>query len=357
MRWFATLLLVLAGPAFAQTPVDTLDFAEVQPVLIGGIAGLQRSIVYPDADRRAGTQGRVIVRFVVDETGAPTEVEVVRGVSPGLDSASVAAVRAARFTPGTQDGRPVKVRFTLPVSFRIAEDAEPGVTSADFAPGQTWRDAYGADADSGAVEGGQGRVVYLSPADETERVAVTVSDGVIVEVASTVSPGSQALRRYEALAAALDDVDGLREQPDGFYRAGDLTVRGFAFAFDVSVDPARRTIRARAPQCATSGAHPDCVSVFPIPVGGLGGIVDRARFPPALRRRIPGGRVAFAVVVGREGRVTSATLSSTTYGDSVVGREIADALRTALLDTPFVFDPTRTEPAHVTIPFTFRSGG
>ena len=100
-------------------PAGPLEFSEVQPVLIGGIERLQSGIEYPDFERRAGTEGRVIVRFVVSPSGVPSDIEVVRRVSPGLDQAAVQAVQRARFEPGQQNGQAVAVRFTLPVTFRI----------------------------------------------------------------------------------------------------------------------------------------------------------------------------------------------------------------------------------------------
>jgi protein TonB len=110
------------APQPREEPVRTdevLPFSEVQPALIGGIEGLQSKIEYPSFDRSARNEGRVIVAFVVDENGVPSQITVARSVTPGLDAAAVAAVREARFTPGRQNGRNVKVRFTLPVTFRL----------------------------------------------------------------------------------------------------------------------------------------------------------------------------------------------------------------------------------------------
>lgn len=100
------------APAFVET-------SEIAPSLVGGFDAFQAGIVYPRFEREAGTEGRVIVRFVVGTDGVPGSIEVVRSVSPGLDRAAADAVRAARFTPGMQNGRPVAVRMTLPVTFRI----------------------------------------------------------------------------------------------------------------------------------------------------------------------------------------------------------------------------------------------
>src|SRR5690606_40711885 len=90
---------------------------EQMPDFIGGIASIRQA--YPEMERMAGIEGRVFVEFVVNEDGTVSDAVVIRGVSAGLDAAAVAAVRKARFTPGHQRGRPVKVRMSIPITFRI----------------------------------------------------------------------------------------------------------------------------------------------------------------------------------------------------------------------------------------------
>lgn len=99
---------------------EIFEVVEQMPSLQGGLAALQNSISYPEMARRAGIEGRVHVQFVVDEQGRPSEVRVIRGIGGGCDEAAVEAVRRARFTPGLQRGRPVKVRMSLPVTFRLS---------------------------------------------------------------------------------------------------------------------------------------------------------------------------------------------------------------------------------------------
>jgi TonB family protein len=105
-------------PAAAEPEPEIFELVENMPELIGGLAGLQSRIQYPEMARRMDIEGRVFVQFVVDEQGRPSNVRVARGIGGGCDEAAVAAVRQARFTPGRQRGRPVKVRMALPVTFR-----------------------------------------------------------------------------------------------------------------------------------------------------------------------------------------------------------------------------------------------
>ena len=92
---------------------------ENPPVLIGGIAAVQSQIVYPPLALKAGIEGRVIVQFVIDKNGQVLNPTVVRGIGGGCDEEAVRAVLKAKFQPGLQRGRPVAVRYTLPITFRI----------------------------------------------------------------------------------------------------------------------------------------------------------------------------------------------------------------------------------------------
>lgn len=92
---------------------------ENMPELVGGLAELQRNIRYPEMAKKAGVEGRVIVQFIVDEQGNVLDPQVVRGLGAGLDEEAVRAVQQAKFTPGKQRGQPVRVKMSLPITFRL----------------------------------------------------------------------------------------------------------------------------------------------------------------------------------------------------------------------------------------------
>ncbi len=93
--------------------------AEDPPELSGGMKALQKSIQYPEMAKEAGIEGRVIVQFIVDKDGAVTNPTVARGVHEQLNEAALEAVKQQAFSPGRQDGEPVKVQMSLPVTFRL----------------------------------------------------------------------------------------------------------------------------------------------------------------------------------------------------------------------------------------------
>ena len=92
---------------------------EEMPEPIGGIGAIQEKIVYPEIAKRAGVQGRVFVKAFVNEGGVVNKVELIRGIGAGCDEAAMDAVKATRFKPGKQRGKPVKVQVTVPVLFKL----------------------------------------------------------------------------------------------------------------------------------------------------------------------------------------------------------------------------------------------
>ena len=86
---------------------------------LGGLGALQSKINYPEIAKKAGVEGTVFLQFVVDENGNVVDPQVVKGIGAGCDEEALRAVRQVKFKPGMQRGRPVKVRFQLPVRFRL----------------------------------------------------------------------------------------------------------------------------------------------------------------------------------------------------------------------------------------------
>ena len=93
---------------------------EQMPQLIGGLKKLQSQVYYPEMARRAGIEGRVTVQFIVNEKGQVENPRVIRGIGGGCDEVALEAVSKAKFVPGLQRGRPVKVQYSLPIVFRLS---------------------------------------------------------------------------------------------------------------------------------------------------------------------------------------------------------------------------------------------
>ena len=85
---------------------------------------VQSRVKYPAMARENGIQGTVVVSFTVEKDGSISDISPARKVGAGCTESALKAVEAinqegARFRPGIQGGRPVRVRFNLPVKFRL----------------------------------------------------------------------------------------------------------------------------------------------------------------------------------------------------------------------------------------------
>lgn len=98
--------------------------ADEMPEFPGGMAAcmewLQKNIRYPIEAFAKKEQGRVIVQFVVEENGEVRQLQVVRGVTPSLDGEALRVVATMpKWKPGKVDGKPVKVKYTIPIAFNL----------------------------------------------------------------------------------------------------------------------------------------------------------------------------------------------------------------------------------------------
>ena len=83
---------------------------------------LSNELTYPDIAKRKGISGRVIIQFNVERDGSITNVKVVQGIGGGCDEEAQRVIEnMPKWNPGLQKGRPVRVQFTIPISFTVKE--------------------------------------------------------------------------------------------------------------------------------------------------------------------------------------------------------------------------------------------
>lgn len=107
-----------------ETKEETLAVVDVMPQYPGGdrelLKFIAQSIKYPTDAQEAGVQGRVICSFVVDKKGNIVEPKIIRGIDPSLDAEALRVIgMMPRWTPGRQDGKAVRVLYTVPITFRL----------------------------------------------------------------------------------------------------------------------------------------------------------------------------------------------------------------------------------------------
>ena len=117
----------IAAPEPPKQQVEenkVFDVVEQMPSFPGGMGALMswlgQNIKYPVIAAENGVQGRVIVQFVVEKDGSITDVKVAKSVDPSLDKEAARVVSSMpKWTPGKQNGSAVRVKYTVPVTFKL----------------------------------------------------------------------------------------------------------------------------------------------------------------------------------------------------------------------------------------------
>ncbi len=116
------------GSASSKSPDgNVFDVVEEMPVFPGGAVAMMdffmKNMKYPKDAMEAKQEGRVIAQFVVEKDGSISGSHIVKSVSPSLDAEALRIVNAMpNWTPGRQNGKPVRVKYTVPLSFKLKGD-------------------------------------------------------------------------------------------------------------------------------------------------------------------------------------------------------------------------------------------
>lgn len=89
------------------------------PMPVGGLYSIQSKIKYPEEAKRNGVEGKVFIQAFIDEDGNVVEAKVIKGIGSGCDEVALDAVKQTKFTPGKQNGKPVKVQISIPIVFKL----------------------------------------------------------------------------------------------------------------------------------------------------------------------------------------------------------------------------------------------
>lgn len=103
---------------------EIYDVVEEDPSFPRGIDNFRKflgsNIVYPRIARDLGVQGRVVVQFVVEKDGSVSDIVVVKSLGSGTDEEAIRVLqKSPKWSPGKQQGRAVRVKYTVPVTFSL----------------------------------------------------------------------------------------------------------------------------------------------------------------------------------------------------------------------------------------------
>jgi periplasmic protein TonB len=112
------------NPSAGNSGKDVVMRPDIMPEFPGGKTALsmflQQNVTYPLSARTALTEGQVIVRFIVNSDGSISNIEVYKGIGNGCDEEAIRVIKKMpRWTPGSVKGSPVRVKYNLPINFKL----------------------------------------------------------------------------------------------------------------------------------------------------------------------------------------------------------------------------------------------
>jgi TonB family protein len=103
--------------ASTDSALKVYDTVTQPPVLKGGLRKLENKAQYPEDCWDADAEGRVEVQFIVNKQGKVEDPTIAKGIGHGCDKEALRVVKQAKFKPGKENGKPVNVRYKLPIVF------------------------------------------------------------------------------------------------------------------------------------------------------------------------------------------------------------------------------------------------
>lgn len=187
----------------AVTPADTGKtgsrvFVAVQttPSFKGGIQAfyqfLAQNIKYPEAMKKNNVQGKVFVTFIVEKDGSLSNIKILRDIGYGAGEESVRVLQLSpKWNPGLQNGKAVRVQYTLPINFALADSGHTTgkvqnsnkTDSAEYASGKGW-------GNSTSVKGFESKPLYLVDGKEADVTKLKASDIESIDVLKPTADNS-----------------------------------------------------------------------------------------------------------------------------------------------------------------------
>jgi protein TonB len=150
MKQFIVILTLLFNTSIiiAQENADTLSvdsdsttftIVEKIPIFPGGESEMYKFLgehmSYPEKARDKNVQGRVYVSFIVEKDGSISSIKVLRGIGSGCDKEAIRVVKSMpKWTPGYQKGKAVRVRYNLPILFKLTKTGKKNKKNAETLP-------------------------------------------------------------------------------------------------------------------------------------------------------------------------------------------------------------------------------
>lgn len=213
-RTFFTVMTVavmlFAGSVNAFAQEEPLMVCDEMPEYPGGtmqlLTFLQKNIKYPEASKVTQTEGRVLVSFVVEKDGSFSNLEIAKSVDPIIDAEVMRVMGLMdKWTPGKQDGKPVRVKYTLPIHFRLPTPPRNAiVVKYGMEDGQKVVNCLLTNNEKISEEEKKATIEMKDLAANLKKLGKKKAEGMFV-----LPNNPDTMDEFNALEEALDQIEGL----------------------------------------------------------------------------------------------------------------------------------------------------
>ena len=299
------LLISIWNPS-SEHKSEVYEIVEQRPVLIGGLSGLQAKVKYPEIARKANVEGRVIVQFTIDENGDVRDTQVLRGAGAGLDDEATRVITEhAEFTPGRQDGKPVAVRLSIPIVFKLNDESK---SQSEQSQSSEEQDHYVVVEQMPELIGGlsaiQAKVRYPEIARKANVEGRVIVQLIVDENGNVRDPeilrGAGAGLDEEAIRVISEHAEFTPGRQDGKPVAVRLSI---PIVFKLNDESKALSVQS---QSLEQQDHYVVVEQMPELIGGINGLHAMVRYPEIARKANVEGRVVVQFIVDENGDVHDA---------------------------------------------------
>ena len=115
------VFIILAGVLSFNT-VRSQENLDKIPMPVDGIKSIMENVKYPEEAKKAGEEGKVLVKAVINTNGDVIKTAILKSATPALDEAALEAIKKTKFTPGIKDEKFVQAEVTIPVLFKLNKE-------------------------------------------------------------------------------------------------------------------------------------------------------------------------------------------------------------------------------------------
>jgi len=115
------IFVLFSALLFIYSAAQVQEELDKTPFPVNGIKAIAEKVIYPPEAKEQGTEGKVLVKVIVDVKGNVVSTKVIEGIGNGCDEAACESIKKTKFSPAEKDGKNVQAEVVIPVKFKLCD--------------------------------------------------------------------------------------------------------------------------------------------------------------------------------------------------------------------------------------------